>query len=92
MSSVRLSLWNLLSVHDEKNVPEKRLPPSFGTMFMRTPPGDTSAPAPLVWYDISSIIAWLKYCCTAPSPSRPFTIRPSTWTVVCEALIPCADM
>ncbi len=59
---------------------------------MRTPPGETSAPAPLVWYDISSIIAWLKYCCTAPSPSRPLTISPSTVTMLLAEVRPRVDM
>ena len=29
--------------------PLKRLPPSRGIMFKRTPPADVSAPTPLVW-------------------------------------------
>src|SRR5262249_12081077 len=57
-SCAKLSLCHR-SIPSEE-VPEKRLPPSRGTMLMLRPPVGASAPPPPVWYTISWLPAVVK--------------------------------
>src|SRR5205085_6061298 len=70
------------------NAPWNRLPPSFGTKFIVTPPTSVSAVPPAVRNTISCAIASLWYACTAPSPMRPLVGRPSTVTFAPAAPTP----